>query len=430
LVAGVGTPANALPINLKPNATPQLEPAVTAQRPARPGGIVTASRERSAAKESAGELAAKAKGILSIIISLEQQQLTLYSDGQPIARSRVSTGQAGRSTPAGVFSIIQKDRFHRSNLYDDAPMYFMQRITWSGVALHQGIVPNYPASHGCVRLPEAFARQLWAITRLGVRVTIARGDVAPVPISHSRLFAPARVPAEAGSLQAVREPVGPSSAEALKAAYSALEVTRLGGGQRPVTASDVSKDPFVDAAPKAGVIPVESTSADVVKMAFNTFALAKPDRVKAPAVAMLTDGRPLKPGPVSVFISRKEGKLFVRKGFEPVFDVAVTVERPDQPLGTHVFTALAVNDDNASMRWSVVSLPTASSVSGKVNGRRSEQEPKVEQSAAEALDRITIPQDARDRISALMSPGASLIISDQGLGPETGTGTDFIVLTH
>jgi hypothetical protein len=129
--------------------------------------------------------------------------------------------------------------------------------------------------------------------------------------------------------------------------------------------------------------------------------------------------RPLKPGPVSVFISRKEGKLFVRKGFAPLFDVPVEIDQPDVPLGTHVFTAIARKDDAASLRWTVVS--TASS---------QKTTPVPLPNATAALDRITIPQAAIDRISALAGPGTSLIISDQGISEETGLGTDFIVLTH
>jgi len=124
--------------------------------------------------------------------------------------------------------------------------------------------------------------------------------------------------------------------------------------------------------------------------------------------------RPLKAGPVSVFISRKERRLYVRKGFDPVFDVPVEIEHADQPIGTHVFTAMAKNDD--AMRWTVVSMTPAAAGSPA--------------SAGGALDRVSIPQDARDQISELLTPGASLIISDQGLGPETGKGTDFIVLAR
>jgi hypothetical protein len=130
-----------------------------------------------------------------------------------------------------------------------------------------------------------------------------------------------------------------------------------------------------------------------------------------------------------VFISRKEGKLFVRKGFDPVFSTPVAFDNPDKPLGTHVYTALAIKDDNTTMRWNVMSMPGGGSAAKKAEkGVREYTGPAS--NANEALDRVTIPQDALDRISELMSPGASLIISDQGLGPETGNGTDFIVLTR
>ena len=140
--------------------------------------------------------------------------------------------------------------------------------------------------------------------------------------------------------------------------------------------------------------------------------------------------RPLKPGPVSVFISRKEGKLFVRKGFEPVLSVPVTFEQPEKPLGTHVFTALAFKDDNTTMRWNVVTIPTAGPATKVEKGKKVVEWSGPASNAAQALDRVTIPPEAVERISELMSPGASLIISDQGLGPETGNGTDFIVLTR
>ena len=119
--------------------------------------------------------------------------------------------------------------------------------------------------------------------------------------------------------------------------------------------------------------------------------------------------RPLKPGPVSVFISRKEGKLYVRKGFEPLFETPVTIERANEAIGTHVFTAIEQNGD--AMRWTAVTMAAPGSP------------------AKEALDRITIPQDALEQISELTTVGASLVISDQGLGRETGRGTDFVVLT-
>jgi lipoprotein-anchoring transpeptidase ErfK/SrfK len=389
----MSAPVEALPFNMQPWARqpevvrqPVSRPSVA--RPAKPSAV--AARQKTEQKERAEDVASKARGVLGVIISIDKQQLTLYSDGRPIARSRVSTGTASHPTPTGVFSVIQKNRWHRSNLYANAPMFYMQRITWSGVAMHQGIVPNYPASHGCIRLPEAFARQLWGITKMGARVIIARGEVTPVEISHGRLFTFKREP-----LEATLEP-GESSTERVKAGHGALEVVQLAG--QKATASDAGSLAVPDATTAA---PREASS--------------------------VAEVRPLKSGPISVFVSRKEGKLFVRKGFEPVFDVPVTFEQPERSLGTHVFTALAMKEDDATFRWNVVSLPSG--------GRKIEKGKKVEWSvpsstAAEALDRITIPTEALERISPLMSAGASVIISDKGLGPETGKGTDFIVLTR
>jgi hypothetical protein len=308
----------------------------------------------------------------------------------------------------------------------------MQRITWSGVAMHQGIVPNYPASHGCIRLPEAFARQMWGITKMGARVIIARGEVTPVPIAHERLFAIKPAPVEPNP-----EPEA-ASAEPVKSGHGALEVAELAANKDNATASDAAEpgNSAFDAMAYAVTAPRETvaTASEVVKSAHDAFETVKPQGANSATTksATITTGeevRPLKPGPISVFISRKEGKLFVRKGFEPVFSVPVTFEHPEQPLGTHVFTALALKDDNTTMRWNVVTIPTAGSA------RKAEKGKKVEWSgpasnAAEALDRVTIPPEAIEQISELMSPGASLIISDQGLGPETGTGTDFIVLTR
>ena len=129
------------------------------------------------------------KGPLQIIISIADQKISVYSADVLLARSAVSTGVQDHPTPMGVFTVIQKQRWHRSNLYSAAPMPFMQRITWSGVALHSGVLPGHPASHGCIRLTEEFAVRLWQLTKLGNRVIIAREDVAPVEISHPQLFA-------------------------------------------------------------------------------------------------------------------------------------------------------------------------------------------------------------------------------------------------
>jgi hypothetical protein len=165
-----------------------------------------------------------------------------------------------------------------------------------------------------------------------------------------------------------------------------------------------------------------------------------PPKVQS-AVVPFGPEQPLRPGPITVFVSKKEGKVFVRKGFQPVFSAPVTVARPELPLGTHLFTASEALPDGVSFRWLELSLSDESTRAIEAlrepKGNRSRHVQKTAAhavprtaSAAEALDRVEIPAPALARISALMSQGATLIISDQGLGPETGNETDFIVLTR
>lgn len=112
------------------------------------------------------------EGPVSITVNLSLQKLEVFRGGTLIARSSISSGRAGHSTPVGTFSILEKELIHHSNLYDNAPMPFMQRLTWHGVALHAGNLPGCPASHGCIRLPSEFAKRLYQITSRGDEVTV------------------------------------------------------------------------------------------------------------------------------------------------------------------------------------------------------------------------------------------------------------------
>jgi lipoprotein-anchoring transpeptidase ErfK/SrfK len=428
LLAGLSS-AEAGPFDWLFNPSAVARHRATAVRRAKPEVArpeATAANDKAATKETPADVAAKADGALTIAISLNKQRLTLYSDGVPIARSHVSTGTPGHQTPTGVFSIIQKDRWHHSSANGEAPMYFMQRISRSGVAMYQDVAPPAAAAQGSIRLPEAFARQLWGITKLGVRVIITNGEVTPATISNARLFARRREPVE------TKPETGVSSAKVVESAYNALASSAAAAKKsEPAPKTSKSGDPALDAM-AYGVVHErgQATSSEVVRSAYDSFDLSKARRTKSlPAGAGVAEIRPLKPGPISMFISRTEGKLFVRKGFEPIFNAPVTFQQPDRPLGTHVYTALTLNDDDA-MHWSAVTVPN---VWTRPPGRSKSAEPVAvgrPSTAAEALDRVSIPQDAIDRISELMSPGASLIISDQGLGPETGTDTDFTVLTR
>ena len=118
---------------------------------------------------------------VSIVVSLGAQQAYVYRGARLIGVSTISTGSAGRETPTGEFTILQKKTFHRSNLYSNAPMPYMQRLTWDGIALHAGHLPGYPASHGCIRLPKAFARQLYALTDMGGTVSVVEEHFGALP---------------------------------------------------------------------------------------------------------------------------------------------------------------------------------------------------------------------------------------------------------
>jgi L,D-transpeptidase catalytic domain len=135
---------------------------------------------------------------LFAVISIADQRVSIYNDHGLVDRSAISTGMLGHPTPKGVFTIIGRERYHRSDIYSGAPMPFMQRITWSGIAMHLGVVPGYRASHGCIRLPAGFAAKLWGLTKIGERVVISPQEVTPIEFTHPLLPAPKmRVESEA-----------------------------------------------------------------------------------------------------------------------------------------------------------------------------------------------------------------------------------------
>ena len=330
------------------------------------------------------------KGPLQIIISITDQRISLYDNGALIARSSVSTGVQGHPTPLGVFSVISKQRWHRSNIYSAAPMPYMQRITWSGIALHAGVLPGYPASHGCIRLTNDFAIRLWHLTKQGTRVIIAHNDVRPIEITKPHLF--------------VSKPKVASGSPESRAATAASNSTIAAAATYAPLMSDAEKQEAINLqvpdSPPAGVAPQKVV-------------------------------------PISVFVSRKLSKLFVRQGFTPLFDVPVKIQNPEQPLGTHVLTVMEFH--GAAIRWTAVSMPeklprtSGDSIKGhKEPAKRIMTAPPMPlpDKANAALDRVEISQDVVERISELLTPGSSLIISDYGISDETGKDTDFIVVTH
>lgn len=130
------------------------------------------------------------QGPMAIIVSLPSQRAYVYRNGVRIGTSAISSGKPGHDTPVGIYTILEKRREHYSNLYDNAPMPYMQRLTWDGLALHAGHLPGYPASHGCVRLPEAFAERLFAATEPGTVVVVASTRTSPPEVVAPGLFSP------------------------------------------------------------------------------------------------------------------------------------------------------------------------------------------------------------------------------------------------
>jgi L,D-transpeptidase catalytic domain len=547
--------------------------------PPMPQRTQRARRHSGKKVEAQAKEAVKPQGPLIIAISINKQNLRIYDANGFFAETPVSTGMRGHSTPMGVFSIIQKQKFHRSNIYSGAPMPFMERITWSGVAMHAGVLPGYPASHGCIRMPMAFAVKMYGWTRMGARVVVTPGEITPASFSHPLLVAQKAVPlpvasdqpkadasplsktdkaANAGATGAPATSEGaPATSEASVEMRSSIrhadrlqadmDVTSVptplseqthtaNAGAVPVGREAVT---MFDAAPSSDVtrsatqvadndspgnIPtmaasddtsVEVKSAQPVAPEIITAVVLAADQVgdkmmerpapasgnavkadasagtlaidvtKAEAKAVdvaaatpsaaaaktgaeaATDAPAAVPdvkkdqgrlsdvekaaaanpimaiasnrGPISVFISRKDAKLYVRQNFAPLFDVPVTIAPGDRPLGTHIFTAEADKTDANILRWSVVSLPSTRSAERRDDDARVSQRRKMAgapeirptpqpDSPAEALDRLTIPADAMARITDALSTAGSIIVSDQGIAAgETGEGTDFIV---
>jgi lipoprotein-anchoring transpeptidase ErfK/SrfK len=536
-------------------------------------------RRQSAKKEALPEkeTGAKPQGPLIISVSIEKQKVRIYDSNGFFAESPVSTGMAGHSTPMGVFSIIQKHKFHHSNIYSGAPMPYMQRITWSGVAMHAGVLPGYPASHGCIRMPMAFAMKMWNWTKMGARVIVTPGEMTPANFSHPLLVAqkvapqpliadepktdvpavktdkgadagaavkrenseaglelrstvghaspmplreqthtadasaatpstnaavtmsdagnsagsaqpalsaPAFATTDASSTEAKSEALKSESESAPEAASSEVKAAEtisadtdskkidearkiealapaqaVGDAKTEITASENAK---TEEAPKAEATKAETPKVDTSKADESKTGdkPAEPAKATADAPAIVPDAKkdaarlpgvekavaakpepPKRSGPIAVFISRKDAKLYVRQEFKPLFDSPVTIAPSDRQLGTHVFTAEADKSDPNVLRWSVVTLPASRNAARNDDDDRPARRRKmagtvpaemkpvlVSDSPAEALDRIAIPPDAMARIAEAMTTGGSIVVSDQGINQgETGEGTDFIV---
>jgi L,D-transpeptidase catalytic domain len=526
-------------------------------------------KKRLPANEDIAKDARKPQGPLIIAISIEKQILKIYDANGTFAETPISTGMRGHSTPMGVFSVIQKHKYHHSNIYSGAPMPYMQRITWSGVAMHAGVLPGYPASHGCIRMPMNFAVKMWGWTRMGARVVITPGELTPENFSHPLLATQKTAPLAAAEPQknvdvavtaksdkaAIADPpaysetslelkstLGHDLAKPAASTHTADASSALSqpGSQLTIIDAPVASNPMMkvdddaagavdkagdapetkiqaaetaaaensasadqvakselpagdsaktgdaktedaktedakaeDVKPEAGkvepaevaTVKAETVNADAPK------AIDKPEQLTSEQIKAAADAAsaapdvqkdqtrpsdqekaatpkpepalataPKRSGQIAVFVSKKDGKLYVRQNFAPLFDAPVTIAPSDRPLGTHVFTAQTDKDDANLLHWSVVSMPSVARYAARQDdderaSRRRKTTGAIEvkpaphpDSAAEALDRLTIPADAMARINEALTTGGSIIVSDQGInGGETGEGTDFII---
>ncbi|TCR92830.1 putative peptidoglycan binding protein [Rhizobium sp. BK376] len=385
---------------------------------------------------------------LQIVVSTDRQSLAVYDGSEVVATSKVSTGKQGHSTPLGIFSILEKQRYHESNIYSDSPMPFMQRLTWSGIALHEsGYVPNHPASHGCVRMPKAFAEMLFKMTDRGVHVVISDRPLVPQPVESTALFQPQPAPTT-GPLFAGLElrpttssflpqpepvqvatndaaslpmpPVAPEIAAADEAPLRIL-ITRRELRDNVRDLQDILNGLGYETGTPDGLLgPATVQAIDDFKKAHNVVTsggLVSPALMKA-VYTIAGKGEP------------PNGEVMVRQDFKPLFQAPAIIADPQEALGTHFFTAHNVDKLSGKAEWYGITLEDDLSKDARKRlGITSEARSQSLSAAESALDRITIPDDARRHIEDLLSSGSSLTITDAGVSSETGNGTDFITIT-
>lgn len=502
---------------------------------------------------------------LIIVASLRNQRLRVFDVDGEITSSRISSGRPGFATPTGVFSILEKKVQHHSNIYAGAEMPYMERLTWSGIALHAGVVPGYRASHGCVRLPHSFARTLYSMTKLGGRVVITATDAEPVAFSSPKLFKPLplddKTAMKLGSSGHPRVAINDKPDETTT---DALPDFPLLIGISPALAravADMPRDPqrrpatrveadqmmqervtrlqaalkSADAAQTAALAKIDESakefaqaerqlqdaqrSGEPLRAAVKNAELRQQDAIRAFSAFMSSgtgssltpdamldreadlenavlqatrdadDARTnaaktewsfaevqarysaakaardnvsialrnaqtdlisakreladanndvrLRSKSISVFVSLRAQRLYVRQGTEPVLEAPISVAPLPGPVGTHVFTAMRYGEDPNTFDWRLVSaqVPAAGKTFlDDVRKRRGDAAGPAGnlsvRMATAALSAFTIPDDIMSMISERARPGASLIVSDRELPDhENGSGTEFVVLT-
>ncbi|KUO58179.1 MAG: hypothetical protein APF80_12020 [Alphaproteobacteria bacterium BRH_c36] len=498
--------------------------------------------------------APKAEGPLTLMVSLQRQRVVVYDKNGQVTSAPISSGTKSHRTPTGVFSILQKRRRHFSNLYGGAPMPNMQRITWSGVALHAGHLPGYPASHGCIRLPHSFSKSLFGLTSLGNRVIVTNAEAVPQSFTHAKLLRPlppgdpaavthdkSKSEQKAASAANMLLGVSPAHASEYEGLPDGLERTRAAveayrereiamleaaiataetehsdmAGELKVANDDLqetikaehllrpeagriakrlgdaedgmaaSKRKFRDFILRASTLqsPVERSQAHYEEEALeaealqhmNEFDLARADlealdKIRAERKAAVVAATALRDTlksryataqsallntrerldtakkaferrklPITVLFSKHSNKMYVRQGYDPVLEADISFDNPQAPVGTQVYHAVDYSDDGKDLRWQAVTAAqknlkvTKSRMTGK--SRKADTGPAFDsawpaQTPGNGLDRVSMPDEVRDKLAELLKPGSAIIVTDERKSYETGKYTDLIILTN
>ncbi|NVK34762.1 MAG: L,D-transpeptidase family protein [Rhodobacteraceae bacterium] len=357
---------------------------------------------------------------LQMIVSIKQQKIDVYRGTQLLQSSPISTGKRGHSTPTGVFSILEKRKRHFSNLYNSAPMPYMQRLTWSGIALHQGRLPGYPASHGCIRMPMSFAKELYGLTERGLHVVVAKDEAVPTLIRHAVLPQPAPHTGSVASLD-----VSAGEGGALRGSLDAPTVNEtlvkatepnpnfnkpiriIVSPRNQLNGTRTVQSMLKDLELKPG--PVDGVLGKKTRAAIERFQLS----ANLPVTGELSHQ-----GLNELYVAAgrdipQNATLRVRRNFKDIYEAPVTLMNPKAPIGTHVFTALGFAEGDTSVEWMAVPAE------GEEDG-----------TPLEALDRLRLSDKVRHDLSEILTPGSSLIVTDRSYLRNTGLGTDFVVVTR
>ncbi len=378
-------------------------------------GAFARDKQTTAAEEAA------TPAPLQMLVSLKEQNIKVYRGTDLISESPISSGKRGNSTPPGVFSILEKRRRHFSNLYDNAPMPFMQRLTWSGIALHQGRLPGYPASHGCIRLPRAFAKEIFGMTQRGMHVVVTRDQVEPKLIRHKALPQPKAAGTSVASLSAGTIAADP----ALRGTVAAVEFDRdvtekaeknphfdkplrmIVTLRKPPSKNRVMQRLLNEMGFKAG--PVDGVIGRKTRAAIRLYQ----EGADLPVTGQVTSGLLKSIYKDADYQEGQNAVLRVRRKFRDIYQAPVTVEETGKEIGTHVFTALAFEEGEGKVDWMVV--PAEGETFGDSH---------------DVLDRIVMSEKIRKDIAKMITPGSSLIVTDRSYKRNTGLGTDFVVVTR